>query len=58
MSKQNKEAKKKAVKLLNDMNYTYIDWNSLNNDSIKKYNKTELLNNLKNIQKIKEHWLF
>ena len=53
MSKQNKEAKKKAVKLLNDMNYTYIDWNSLNNDSIKKYNKTELLNNLKKYSKNK-----
>lgn len=53
MSKQNKEAKKKAVKLLNDMNYTYIDWNSLNNDSIKKYNKKELLNNLKKYSKNK-----
>ena len=29
------------------MNYTYIDWNCLNNDSIKKYSSNQLLNNLK-----------
>lgn len=29
------------------MNYTYIDWNCLNNDSIKKFSKEQLLNNLK-----------
>ena len=35
------------------MNYTYIDWNCLNNDSMKKYNKYELLQNLKNTSKNK-----
>ena len=28
------------------MNYTYIDWNCLNNDSVKKYSSSQLLNNL------------
>ena len=26
------------------MNYTYIDWNCLNNDSVKKYTKEQLEN--------------
>lgn len=47
MSPNNKEKKKEAVKLLKDINYTYIDWNCLNNDSVKKYNNSQLLNNLK-----------
>ena len=29
------------------MNYTYVDWNCLNNDSVKKYSSKQLLNNLK-----------
>ena len=41
------DKKKEAVKLLKDINYTYIDWNCLNNDSVKKYNNSQLLNNLK-----------
>lgn len=47
MSPNNKAKKKEAVKLLRDMNYTYIDWNCLNNDSVKKYSNNQLLNNLK-----------
>ena len=47
MSPNNKAKKKEAVNLLKDINYTYIDWNCLNNDSIKKYNNYQLLYNLK-----------
>lgn len=53
MSPQNKNQKKQAVKLLSKMNYTYIDWNCLNNDSMKKYTKEQLLNNLKKSSKNK-----
>ena len=42
-----KQKKKEAVLLLSKMNYTYIDWNCLNNDSMKKYSPAQLLNNLK-----------
>lgn len=35
------------------MNYTYIDWNCLNHDSMKKYNQSQLLNNLKKTAKDK-----
>ena len=54
MSSNNKEKKKAAVKLLKSINYTYIDWNCLNNDSIKKYNNYQLLNNLKKTCKGKD----
>lgn len=47
MSPNNRSQKKKCAKLLQDMNYTYVDWNCLNNDSIKKYSPQQLLNNLK-----------
>ena len=47
MSPNNKAKKKEAVRLLKEMNYSYIDWNCLNNDSVKKYNNYQLLNNLK-----------
>lgn len=47
MSSQNKSKKKEATILLSKMNYTYIDWNCLNNDSMKKYTKEQLLENLK-----------
>ncbi len=53
MSPGNKSKKKEAVKLLAEMNYTYIDWNCLNNDSMKKYSKEQLLNNLKKSAKNK-----
>lgn len=47
MSPINKTQKKEASKLLSEMNYTYIDWNCLNNDSIKKTSPQQLLYNLK-----------
>ena len=53
MSSQNKAQKKQAMVLLSKMNYTYIDWNCLNNDSMKKYTKEQLLNNLKKSSKNK-----
>lgn len=53
MSSNYKAKKKEAAKLLLDMNYTYVDWNCLNNDSIKKYSNSELLKNLKKSSKNK-----
>lgn len=53
MSPNNKSKKKEAASLLSQMNYTYIDWNCLNNDSVKKYNSSQLLNNLKKSSKNK-----
>lgn len=47
MSPQYKAKKKEMAKLLSQMNYAYIDWNCLNNDSVKKYTSSQLLNNLK-----------
>ena len=47
MSPNNKSKKKEAAKLLSEMNYTYVDWNCLNNNSVRKYSKSQLLNNLK-----------
>lgn len=47
MSSQNKSEKQEAVSILKKMNYTYIDWNCLNNDSMQKYSNIQLLNNLK-----------
>ncbi len=53
MSPSNKAKKKEALNILSEMNYTYIDWNCLNNDSVKKYSKQELMNNLKKTSKNK-----
>ncbi len=53
MSPNYKSKKKEASKLLSDMNYTYIDWNCLNNDSVKKYSNSQLLKNLKKSSKNK-----
>lgn len=53
MSANHKSKKKEASKLLSDINYTYIDWNCLNNDSVKKYSHSQLLNNLKKSSKNK-----
>lgn len=50
---QYKQKKKKAVELLTRMNYAYIDWNCLNNDSMKKYTSAQLLENLKKSSKNK-----
>ena len=48
MSPNNKLKKKHSAELLNKMNYGYIDWNCLNNDSVKKYTTSQLISNLKN----------
>lgn len=53
-TKKNRNKKKRAAELLNEINYSYIDWNCLNNDSIKKYNNKQLLNNLKKSAKGKD----
>lgn len=53
MSSSYKAQKKKAASLLSEINYTYIDWNCLNNDSMKKYTSEQLLNNLKQCSKNK-----
>lgn len=53
MSSNYKTKKKEATKLLSDMDYTYIDWNCLNNDSLKKYSNAQLLKNLKKSSKNK-----
>ena len=38
-----KQEKKNAVIQLANMNYTYLDWNCLNNDSMKKYTATRII---------------
>ena len=53
MSPNNKYEKQKALNILFNMDYTYIDWNCLNNDSVKKYSREQLLNNLKRTSKNK-----
>ncbi len=53
MSSNYKSKKKESVKLLTEMNYTYVDWNCLNNDSVKKYSHNQLLKNLKKSSKNK-----
>ena len=53
MSSNHKSKKKEVAKLLSDINYTYIDWNCLNNDSVKKYSNEQLLKNLKKSSKNK-----
>lgn len=39
--------KMQAISFLSEIDYTYIDWNVVNNDSIRKYSQNQLLNNLK-----------
>lgn len=53
MSPNNKSQKKVSAKLLQEMDYVYVDWNCLNNDSVKKYSNYQLLNNLKKSAKNK-----
>lgn len=48
-----KSEKEKAISLLSEINYTYIDWNCLNKDSEQKCTTTQLLNNLKESSKNK-----
>lgn len=47
MSKIKYSQKQKCLKCLAEIDYTFVDWNVLNNDSMRKYTKNELLNNLK-----------
>ena len=42
------------LNVLLNIDYTYIDWNCLNNDSMKKYTKVQLLENLKKSSKGKD----
>lgn len=42
-----KSKKKEAVNYLTELDYTYVDWNALNHDSMQKYNASSLLSNLK-----------
>lgn len=53
MSSLYKDEKKEALTWLSEIQYTYMDWNCLNNDSMKKYTKEQLLNNLKESAKNK-----
>ena len=53
MSANYKDKKKEALKLLSQMNYSYVDWNCLNKDSETKYTNEQLLNNLKKSAKNK-----
>ena len=46
-----KAEKEKAALLLSQMNYACVDWNCLNNDSVKKYSANQLLENLKRTAK-------
>lgn len=54
MSKSYRKRKDRAEILLKEMNYSYIDWNCLNNDSIRKYSKNQLVDNLKKSSKNKD----
>lgn len=53
MSSVYKSKKKKMANVLMEIGYTYIDWNCLNNDSMKKYTKEQLVENLKKSSKDK-----
>ncbi len=53
MSSSYKSQKKQAIKLLSSIHYTYVDWNCLNHDSVKKYSHSQLLKNLKKSSKNK-----
>lgn len=53
MSNNYRNKKDAYVKLLSNIDYTYIDWNCLNRDSEKKYSNSELLYNLKQSSKNK-----
>lgn len=55
MSPNNKSSKKRAAKLLTEMNYVYVDWNCLNHDSVRKYSPSQLLANLKKSAKRKRN---
>lgn len=54
MAPSYKDKKKKSAVILEKMGYVYVDWNCLNNDSMKKYTPSQLLNNLKKSAKDKK----
>lgn len=54
MAPKYKMKKKEMAQVLPEMNYTYIDWNCLNNDSVQKYTKEQLIDNLKKSSKNKK----
>ena len=45
--------KKDALKVLDSLDYVYVDWNCLNRDSERKYSNAQLLTNLKKTAKNK-----
>jgi len=45
--------KLKCISYLEELGYGYIDWNALNNDSVKNYSSSQLLENLKKSTKNK-----
>lgn len=47
MSNMYVHQKENALNILKELGYVYVDWNSLNKDSEKKYSNYQLLNNLK-----------
>lgn len=46
--------KEKCKEYLKELDYCYIDWNCLNNDSLKKYSSSQLVENLKKSSKNKK----
>ena len=55
VSKSYSYEKKLCFEYLEKMGYKYIDWNALNNDSIRKYTNEQLLKNLKDTVKNKKN---
>ena len=53
MASMYKKQKVEALSILEKLNYTYLVWNCLNNDSMKKFSSTQLLSNLKKSAKNK-----
>ena len=49
----NYSMKKNYITYLEELDYAYLDWNCLNDDGVKKYSASQLLNNLKNTVKNK-----
>ena len=49
----NYTTKKKYISYLQEFDYTYLDWNCLNNDGMQKYSDAQLLKFLKNTSKNK-----
>lgn len=53
-AKEYYEDKQKSISYLKEIDYTYLDWNALNHDSMQKYTNFKLLQNLKDSIKGKE----